>query len=401
MLKKIVRHITEGNLYQGLEVHTQESQESYALLNMRYNKEELHPLDSVIGKTLEELLPHIEKSAPVLVTFNSAQVLKKHIVADTNNNPERLLNQAFPNLELDNFYYQVTQAGSNAIVSISKKVAIDGYLAQLKERGIVPIQIALGLSHMDVLANYVEGTLMGSNFEVHYQRGNLVAFKAKTNTAAQEVEIGNLALLPTQLLCFAQIVAYLNSKPKSSNLQLINGQLGDTFKNARIFDFGIKGALGLFLVVLLGNFLIFNHYHTANQQLESSLPNVDLQDLTLKQLQQRVTSKEERLQLIAKSKNSRTSLYFDKLAMDIPSSVQLQAMHFQPLRFPVRKDKPIELQEHSLQIAGITNDKNTFTLWADHLEMQDWIRRVDILDYEYVSNSSASFTLNLMLNEAE
>jgi len=103
MLKKIIRHITEGNTYQGLEIFDFEGEEKFSLLKLEQKKGELNLLDSKTSVKLDEILPYIEKKAPLFVTFNSSQVLKKNIVTEIKNNPELLLVNAFPNLELDNF----------------------------------------------------------------------------------------------------------------------------------------------------------------------------------------------------------------------------------------------------------------------------------------------------------
>ena len=67
----------------------------------------------------------------------------------------------------------------------------------------------------------------------------------------------------------------------------------------------------------------------------------------------------------------------------------------------VRDDKLIQLKENALKIAGITNDKVQFTVWSDNLEMKEWVNKVEIVDYEYISNSSANFTINIVLHEVQ
>jgi len=400
MLKKIIQHITEGNTYQGLEIFDFEGEEKFSLLKLEQKKGELNLLDSKTSVKLDEILPYIEKKAPLFVTFNSSQVLKKNIVTEIKNNPELLLVNAFPNLELDNFYYQVAQADENAIVCISKKEHIEWYLEQLKKIGLMPFQISLGVSEINSLSGHINGNILGSNFEVNFEDGKFDRFNSSKESDSSSVNIGGLQLLQNQILSFSQILAYFNKKSKITNLDSINTALLNSFKNLRVFDFGIKAALGFFLILLLGNFLVFNYFHTENQRFESSLASGDLQDDSIKKLSKRVQIKEERLKVLTKSKNSKTSLYFDKLGLGVPNSIYLGDMQFQPLLIPIRKDKPIELQKKSLQVSGVTNDKTAFTIWSDNLEMQNWVHRVEIMDYEFISNSSANFTLNLVLNEA-
>ena len=74
-------------------------------------------------------------------------------------------------------------------------------------------------------------------------------------------------------------------------------------------------------------------------------------------------------------------------------------MVYQPLAVPVRENKAIETKKNIIQISGITNDKIAFTVWSDTLEAQKWVSKIEIINYEYLSNASANFTINIELNE--
>ena len=124
-----------------------------------------------------------------------------------------------------------------------------------------------------------------------------------------------------------------------------------------------------------------------------------LQDKSLRQLKERIATKEEKLKVLAGSRHSRTTFYLDELGKDLPHSIWLAKMEYQPLLVPVRENKPIETRKDNLQVSGITNDKVAFAVWSDNLETQKWVEKIKIIDYEYISNSSANFTVNIVLHE--
>ena len=159
--------------------------------------------------------------------------------------------------------------------------------------------------------------------------------------------------------------------------------------------------LAFFLALLLSNFLLFNHYYEKNTELETGLIHNQDQNGSLKALQKRILLKEKRLETILNSKNSKTSYYLDELGKSIPNSIYLSDIQYQPLSKPVRNDKEIELVKNHLQISGVTNDRIQFTVWSDNLEMQKWVNRVEIMDYEYLSKSSANFTIKVIFDAVD
>ena len=401
MLKQRFKHITEGNTYLGLGITETEGRERFSLLKLRKQKGELEVLSEMGEDTLDALIPFMEKGTPLFVTINTPKVLKKQILTAPQNNPALLVMNAFPNLELDNFYYQVLPGKQHSAVCISKKEYIDGYLEQLSNIGLQPFQVAIGISSLQVFEGLLHGKVMGMGFEVHFDPSGFDGFLPNSAGKSYKINLHGIEFQNSQLLAFAQILGYLQNRTVPSNLQPRNQILHDAFKNARIFALGLKIGLGFFLILLLTNFLVFNHYHAKNQEMEANLNSSQYQNNAVAALQERVDQKEQRLRSLTHSKNTKTSYYLDELGKSIPNSINLDQIQYQPLLVPVRENKAIKLQKENLQISGVVNDKVAFTEWSDMLEKQKWIQKIQIMDYEYRSKTSANFTLNLVLDETE
>ncbi|MBC31143.1 MAG: hypothetical protein CMH48_09880 [Muricauda sp.] len=399
MYNKWIKHIVSGNCYFGLEIHGSDGEESYSLLKVEQQKGELEVALELTTDKIEEVLGHLDKNSPLFLALNTSQVLNKQVTGEAQGNHELLVVNAFPNLELDHFYYQVHSNEDMGLVAIGKKAYVDGYLQRLRKLEVSVFSVALGAVPMEHLAGYLEGAIEGSNFMVEFRDGRPANLSSASETGDRAYDINGLSLDKEQLLSFSHILGHLKGASPISNLRNKNIQLSNEFKNMRVFDVGLKAAIGFFLVLLLANFLLFNHYSKENEELQSSLASNALQDKSLRQLKERIATKEEKLKVLAGSRHSRTTFYLDELGKDLPHSIWLAKMEYQPLLVPVRENKPIETRKDNLQVSGITNDKVAFAVWSDNLETQKWVEKIKIIDYEYISNSSANFTVNIVLHE--
>ncbi|MEM9001573.1 MAG: hypothetical protein AAGB24_15025 [Bacteroidota bacterium] len=403
MLKKWIQHIVEGSNYYGLEVYERNGKAQWSLLKLEQKRGELHIRSEKTTANLKALPALIDIKHPLFLTINTAQVLKKEIFEEARGNHELSVVNAFPNLELDNFYYQILNANENSIVAISKKDYVDWYVDQLHKIGLKPFSIVLGVAQIHTIGQFFNGSIPASNFNVTFKDGTLQQFETRdTDTTVNEpLEINGMRINSAHVLPFCHILAHLQQTEQVSNLADKNRTHQLAFKNQRAFHFGLKAALSFFFLLLLGNFLVYHHYQNKNETLVATLVSHENQSTAFQQLQKRVAAKEEKLVKLSNSKSSKTTYYFDEVGKGLPHSIWLSDMQYQPLLSPVQLKKPIATTKNNLQISGITNDKIAFTVWSDNLEMQDWASRVEILDYEYISNASANFTINIVLNESK
>lgn len=397
-MNKWLQHIIEGSTYQGLEVFEVGNQIFYALLKVKKKKGELHTIFEGTYGSMDKVSKEIQKGAMLFLTINTSKVLRKHVDVDAPTNPEQLVVQAFPNLELENFHYQSEEISSGKIVSICKKDYLKQLLEPLNRLGIFPFQVQLGITPVFHIMDYLDQQMVkGSNFKLTNDGG----IETTQEIFNEKVEINGLSIASTNLISFAQIVGYLSKTGIKGSLVDSNAGLENDFKNQRVFNLGLRTALGIFLGILLVNFLLFSHYQKKIQSLEATYALEHVQVNNLQALEERVSLKEKKFVGIIGAANSKTSFFFDRIAMQIPNSVQLQQMVYQPKLKPVRESKKIELDEGGILISGAVQNKAEFVQWIDSLEQQDWIGRTEIISYEYLSKSRDKFAIKIHLDETE
>jgi len=192
------------------------------------------------------------------------------------------------------------------------------------------------------------------------------------------------------------IVNYVSkNRQKLTNFNDTNHNLERTFKNNRIFNLVAKSSLILILSILLINFLIFSHYFSKVEALETTSSANTINKSKLQELKTRVEKKEELVNTLVSAANSKSSYYLDIIAQSIPSTILLDEIQYQPLTKPVRASKPIVLNSDIISIAGTTVNGSDFSLWIENLEKLKWVTSVKTYSYDYSTKNTSSFSINI------
>ena len=160
MLTKLKTYINEGFTYTGLEITRSEQGETYFLLEIKKTNTELLISHKKELNGLGEVAEALNTQHPIFVCVNTPDVLTKKVDNVNTTNCEALVDQAFPNLDLDNFYYELIHQAGNAIVTISKKESIDGLIKRFQESKIKISKFSLGISAIENVLRYVEDELI-------------------------------------------------------------------------------------------------------------------------------------------------------------------------------------------------------------------------------------------------
>src|SRR5690606_23368903 len=146
-----------------------------------------------------DIIGTIGADHPLVLVINTPKVLKKQIGMEVQGAPQQWVARAFPNLDLDNFYWQILDSKGFRVVSMAKKPEIDGLLEELKGLGIVPTGISLGISGLRHSLPFLEQPVHGSNFMIAPdERGRPVLGSGDSPTAGP-LHLQGLVLSKTNL----------------------------------------------------------------------------------------------------------------------------------------------------------------------------------------------------------
>ncbi|MFS4469595.1 hypothetical protein [Maribacter sp. 2210JD10-5] len=400
MVKRFRTYLKEGFTYTGLEISESDNREVYFLLELKRHKGELRITNKKEIDSLEEIPMNVQKKYPVLLCINTSGILTKKVESSNSDNLEEIVNQAFPNIDLGNFYYEVIQLENNPIVSISRKELIDSTLKKLSDSKIKIAAFSLGISALKNVAPYLhKEEVLVSNRKVGIIDQSILTVSAIESKYKELYNINGLELSSTYLLPFAQILANLNPQNRNTNFGEVTDTLEWEFKNYRIFDQVLKFSLIFFIVLLLVNFFVYNSFHEKIGQLNAAVEATSSKKDELTFLDASVKRKQERVEALSKSSNSKATYYLDLFAQHVPTSIMLSEIKYRPLTKPVRENKPVLLQEGTLLVSGISKDVNDFSFWVEELEKQEWIGSVETLDYDYAGKSTSNFLIEIGFHE--
>ncbi len=394
MFKGILQ-LLKGTIYQGLEIFEMDGNLQCALLKLKRKKGELLLLDASIFNSLSELVSHVDKKKALLLNINTAKVLDKQVSDAAPKIPEQWVKQAFPNLDLEQFYYQILDSSGLRMVSIAKKKTIDDLLSRLNDAGIGPTTISIGISGLKNSLPFLEAPIRGSNFMINANEQGELEVSPLSHMQATETNIQGLRLPATHLSCFSQILGYLSPSDIPSNMEGLNSDLDNHFKNQRFYQLGLQLGLGIILAILLLNFMVFSHYRSQAMTSDGAI-DPEQQAQMLLRVRERVSEKENKLWTLQGSSNTRTTFYLDRIGAGIPNSILLDELAYQPLTRPIRPDKPITMESDHIRITGETNNKGEFAQWTAQIENMEWVKSVEIERYEYTSSSLDRFTVKIV-----
>jgi Tfp pilus assembly protein PilN len=400
MLKDFVQHITQGSIFAGLEINKSRNGDSFHFIELKKTKSELLITNSLTLQNLEEIKGHLKKTTPLFLCINNESVLTKELTNTIKSGDTALVNDAFPNLDIKNFYWELIQKSAHTIVSISRKNSIDALISELKGYNLHPFQFSLGVTSLkNVIPFMDQGHINLYSQQLKIDETNLVEIKQLETSKEQFYSLNGLDISNYNLLVFGQILGYINSNERFNNYTDKNIFSTNYIKNERFFQILSKASLVFFGILLLTNFLFYYHYFDKVNLLTTNLMDNNSQKENVVLLENVVRKKQERSETISNVSNSKTTYFMDQLAQTIPETILLSNINYQPLLKSIRDNKPILLEKQVVLVSGISKDISEFSKWVEELERLRWIVSTETLDYDFVSDTTSDFLIEIKIDD--
>lgn len=384
-----------GHLYYGIEVTSfKEDDIEYFITVLKASKEELNLEFFGDHKTF---FNDKNKTLKACLIVNTEQVLSREL-DQPQANIEQSIESLFPNVDLNNFYYQSHLHQSKQYLSIVRKKHIDTIVEKLQSHEIYVSKIGLGNTIVSCLEQFSNlKRFSTSNAEISLDKN--LDIKKQSETILSKFDIQGIEVSNLHLLSFLGAVnEHQSIFEVDDNLGIISDSSTEEYKYYLIFYYGLRSAVVFLLMVLMINFFYFNSYYdyvnsnenSENKPLISSYNNLKSQ---VEQLDKLTTQ-------ILQNQSSSTSFLFNDIIKILPSNIQLSEIAFQPLKKKIKKDKPIELHESEIIIKGETENSESFAYWNNNLEQLDWVNKVVITEFDAVENSrNHNFEIKIQLKE--
>jgi len=378
-----------GKNYTAIE---QTENDGFVFLQLVQKKNELQLLKKGTANSQAQVIEKIKGQKHLFLILNDAQVLSKK-VSFLQEDEKAVVKNAFPNISMGDFYYEVYTNQEASFVSIARKETIDAIISNYAKEGIYVIDFSLGnlaLKHITKIQEHAQ--LDTSNAMVNFDNQQIKEIK-KQEIQTTVFTINELEVSNKEILSLAGIICYYTQDSSSKDQK----QLQEKYLQKRFFDLGLKVGLGFLLITLLINFFAFTHYRDQVGNLSGELQLSETYKNQLSKLQQEVTQKKSLVQSVNAASHSKVSQFFDEIGSSIPVTNLLTQINYQPKEGVQKKDKAMLFRENSIVVKGICKDDITFSNWISILEKKDWVQEVSILDYGKGTKSTTTSSFEFII----
>lgn len=401
MFEKQQSYLLYGNRFCGIEHTTKQGMDIIYAMGLKRSKNELNTTQILNANSVETIAAQLSKHQHAVLIINNDKVLHKTLEGNFGD-AQKAVYKAYPNINLNDFYYEVLSEADTNFVALCRRDYIDSLISEYKTQKIYIINVTLGNHASANLKPFTNSeNLLTSNALVMQNGQGITQIEAldpdTTNYNINGIEVSN-----TELLSFSgALQAILKTNPTDTNFSEEKTRLENEFKDVRFFSQFLKFG-GLFiLILLLINFFVFNYYFNQVSDLNqlSEINASTKQKITA--LNEVVTKKQKTVDDLLKNNGSKSSYYANDIMHSLPESIRLSELNYQPLLKRIKVDKPVELDSDKLIISGSSNDSEAFTQWISQLEKMDWVNQVVTEHYGTSSSKNANFTINITIADAK
>ena len=399
MFQKALTYLQYGNHFCGIEHTAKDDKEVIYTTVLKKAKKTLDLEVTYQSKSIEEISNKLSKKAHVVLIVNNNKVLSKQIESNQNDNL-KLVYKAFPNINLDDFYFEILSEKTNHFVSLCRKDYVDSIIETYSKNNVAIIDFTLGNNIVSVIKSFVNfKTIFTSNAIISIENKNLIQIK-KYNVKNQNYDINGITVSNLNLLSFSgALQSVIKNNSTSTNFETEKRQLTDNYNQTRFFNVFLNFS-GLFVLgLLLINFILFNNYFNKTNELKQISTINETAKNKIVNLNEAVAKKQKMVEDVLKSNTSKSSYYSSKVVESLPNTILLLDFNYQPLLKRIKANYDIGLNTNSIVISGTSSNSNTFSNWIIELEEFEWISKVSIINYETINNLKSNFSLNITVSD--
>ena len=385
-LISISKHVTT---LAGLEFASNDTKN---LLVLKKYKKELFVEKSSQLQAIAEVASAIPGKSPLFLVINTEKVLFKEIQA--NNDPQKAIAEAFPNLKIEDFYYEILNIEAQTFVAICRKDDVDILIEECQHHALNVVGFSLGNLTTSNLAQLLDiEKFSTSNSTIDIVENSISNIAVNTSTPKTHYNINGLEVSNNDVLPLAGAIGYYAKQKKTlTNFNHVNVKLSDEYEQKQRFDVGLKASLAIVFILLLVSVLLYSSYASKINAIQSELEMNNTYKNSLLKLSDEV-AKKERLVTDYSLVSSKASWYLDHIGSSVPGSILLTDIQFQPLSKPLKKDTQVLFTEHAITIKGKSGSSDDFIKWTNDFEQTDWIQKVTIKDYGTGKKTTTAFEL--------
>ncbi|WP_299223886.1 hypothetical protein [uncultured Psychroserpens sp.] len=395
MKPKLSSYLTFENQFYSIELTQLNGETLYYGIQLRKKKNQVELEDCFTYSNIKDTSKYIPKNKATFLIINNQFVITKRI-ENSEADHLKLLNLAFPNIKVDDFYYEILQQEHIHFIAICRRSHLDAILNDFKSKNICIVDFSLGNLMIASLTGYIsEHKIHTNNACIICDDGQITDIQL-TSTSNSVYDCNTVKIENKDVLNFSGALS-LVTKTKNTRSYFDNTQedLVRNYKEKQFFIQFLKIGLVTLFCALLLNFFVFNNYHKKIDELRETTQVLNSSKSKVVHLNETVQKAQKTVEDILRANNSKSSYYTNVLIKDLPEQIRLSEFNYQPLLKKIKEKKPIENELNTILVSGSIYERTSFSDWIISLEQINWIASVEIIKFEDVSKSSSVFSIKI------
>ena len=202
MLNTIWTYLQYGKHFCGVELSTHNQTEILNATVLLQSKKELNISASFKDNTIENLSKHLPKHQHIVLIVNNDKVLSKTI-ENKQTDALKLVYSAFPNINLEDFYFEVLSQKNSHFINICRKDYINTLVETYAKHQLLILNISLGNHSLSNLMEFIqEETIYSSNAKITLENDDIIQIE-KGAVVSENYDINGSSVTNHQLLSFS------------------------------------------------------------------------------------------------------------------------------------------------------------------------------------------------------
>lgn len=408
MQPKLQQWMYSHETFAGVELLQKQGGYCYNLCLLKKEKDSAKILLQETGiPSLEQLKELIGANTPMFLGINSKGMLLKVLDHHPTSKIEAL-RAVFPSAQEEEFHLQQVESSTNSLLAVVRKDRVEPLVEEMQTAGLWVVNVFIGPFWMEeilpLLPSSVQELQVGQQLLLIEQQ-HIIGSSKGEKAALGSFQVGEETVEEAGLLALSMaFLAITQPTIQGLDMPIVQQQQKD-FYYKKLFHYTGIAALSLFFMALLGNYLLFEHYHTQQQNLSIE---VGQQKSLLEQRAQLAKKYEDKKALLGDQLHlgqSKSSYYADQLAATLPSTLQLTKL----VLFPkIQTEDSYNSEEQlpyydnkTILVTGQCQASVFYNNWKRALEELDWVASIHNLSYQNNKEGQGVFELKITLKQEE
>ncbi len=336
-------------------------------------------------RSFDAFIEEVPKNIPLSLIIDGKGVFQRKI-SKVRNIP--VLNQVLPNAASGDFVVQEhTLADDQTYVVVARMDFIRRWVEEFTGRGYYVVDVSLGpcvLNNITPLLSEKDTEITVKNYQIKYcNRGILEITRDGIDEEVYRHFIGDEELTSLDMIPFAGGVKYFKDTDETDlDLYSLYSDSKEQYVFRKIFRKGGMYLMTLLLLILLVNFLFYDHYSSALSQLQGEYTvNKELID-KLENLEEEIQNQKLFLLKTGILGSTMFSYYTDRLAFLLPGGILLTNIKINPVLMKIKTGEPINTDAKKIIISGETDKSSSLNKYITEIEKEGWVSDVNLNSFK-------------------